>query len=490
MRNKLTLLFLLILGFSLTSCSNNEGVVNSPTPESEAKMGIESTQSSMDTTIDQSSTIKLNLYFYTNTNNNFTREVRLVARNNNEPLAQLALIELFKGPEGSTGAVSLSNKISLKKLEISLGTVNVYLNDDAFSGLSELDQVKARFAIYYTLNSIDGIQYVNVFVGNKEFGYKYKPFGTLKKYNIDTYKSEFINGEASNTQTVEKRNITLYFADKNGVYIVPEVRTVDISDNSYVISVVNELIKGPVDKTVAKGILTAGCGITSASVVTDNGVRTLVLRFKNLPKLAENSGLKSEELTYASIVYSVAGFLVDIDRVEIYSGNDIVFSQTTSGKSYFHSKELYSKYLGDQISLYFPDATKTQLYKISRTVFNGDSLDPTKILLELLKGPNSNETSLAQPIFPEGISDKDILSVQIEGDTIYVNFSSNFYNVLSQSNSNEFITAFSIVNTLCQIPGVDKVQFLMDGQKKEALIKKIKIYDPIYPDYGITNNSY
>jgi|GEM_PF-2608674 len=484
MRKKFIASILLILSFLLTSCTNYEEAHQSATATATNEV-------SATTSADALHNIKLNLYFYTNSTNNFTRESRIVKREGNEPLAEIALNELFKGPNDGNGAVPLAKNISLKSLEITQDTVNVYLNEGSFDGLDSLEQVKARFAIYYTLKDIEGIQYVNVYVGDSEPGYKYKPFGTLKKYNIDEYKSEFLNGIAATQQTVQKRNVTLYFADITGKYLLPEVRTITISDNSYVISIVNELISGPIDRTVAKGILTTDCGVTTANIDTTGGIRTLILRFKNLPKLAVTSGLKSENLTYASIVYSVTGFLVDIDRVVIYSGNSIVYAQTTSNtKTMYHTREMYSEYLGSQIALYYPDSTKKQLYKVMRAVYNGNAQDPYFLLTELFKGPNEDETNLAWPMLPQGITSSDILSVKIMGNTAYADFSENFYNVLEQNKGNEFTTAFSIVNTLCELPGVKKVQFLMNGQKRNVLADKIKILDPIYPDYGIINSTY
>lgn len=476
-------LILIVFSVTLTSCS--QAVEPTPTPYPTSTAIVDSSQNAI-----SSENIKLNLYFYTNTNNNFTREIRTIKREGNEPLAELALNELFKGPTTTNGAVPLANNISLKKLEISQDVVNVYLNDQAFDGLNSIDQVKVKFAIYYTLKDIQGIQYVNVYVGDSEKGYNYKPFGTLKKYNIDDYKSEFLGGVASTQQIVQKRNVTLYFSDKNGEYILPEVRTITISDNSYVISVVNELINGPVDKTAMKGILTSDCGITSANIDTTNGVRTLSLKFKNLPALANISGLKSENIAYASIIYTVTGFLVDIDRVIIYSNNEIVYSQNTAVRSQYHTRSTYSKYLGTQVSLYFSDSTKKQLYKVLRTVVNSEAQDPIKILAQLFKGPSSNETKSAWPILPKGISSKDIISTEIKGETLYLNLSENFYAKMKENSGNEFITTFAIVNTLCEIPGVKNVQFLMNGQKRDSLVDKIKISEPIYPNYGIINFTY
>ncbi len=480
MKNKFIAVVLMIMCFTLSSCTNNEGEALVATPISTTQ--TLQTQTKQD--------IEINLYFYTSTNNNFTRESRVVEREDNTSLAEIALTELFKGPTAENGVRLLSTNISLKKLEISEGTVNVYLNKGAFDGLSELDQVKARFAIYYTLKDLEDIQYVNVYVGDNAPGYNYKPFGTLKKYNLNDYKSEFLNEAASAEQTVQKRNVTLYFANQNGDYILPEVRTITINDNSYVISVIDELIAGPTDRTITKGILTSECQITTANITTVDGVRTLSLKFKKLPLLANTSGLKSEDITYASIVYTLTGFLVDIDKVVIYNGNDVVYTQVTAVKNIYHTRTMYSKYLGTQIALYYPDTTKKQLYKVLRTVYNGDAQNPVKVLTELFKGPNDKETSLAWPVLPQGITAQDILSVQIKGTVAYVDLSENFYTILQQNKSSEFITAFSIVNTLCDIPGVKKVQFLMNGQKRDLLVDKIKIANPIYPDYGIINFTY
>ena len=57
-------------------------------------------------------------------------------------------------------------------------------------------------------------------------------------------------------------------------------------------------------------------------------------------------------------------------------------------------------------------------------------------------------------------------SIMIRDNVCYVDFSKEFMNVQAEVNSE--IVIYSIVNTLCELSDVNKVQFTIDGEQREV----------------------
>ena len=94
----------------------------------------------------------------------------------------------------------------------------------------------------------------------------------------------------------------------------------------------------------------------------------------------------------------------------------------------------------------------------------------TKSVLEIIRGPLSSDTASAWPVITTGITQDDILSVQTYNDTVYVNLSQNFKEACADlSAKNEMLLVYSIVNTLTSMDGINKVQFLIEGEQVDEL---------------------
>ena len=88
------------------------------------------------------------------------------------------------------------------------------------------------------------------------------------------------------------------------------------------------------------------------------------------------------------------------------------------------------------------------------------------VLEQLIRGPITKD---AYPTIP---SDTKILSVSTKDGICYVNFDEGFlgqgYNVLEE------IPIYSIVNSLTEIPGINKVQILINGETNRVFQESIR----------------
>ena len=115
------------------------------------------------------------------------------------------------------------------------------------------------------------------------------------------------------------------------------------------------------------------------------------------------------------------------------------------------------------LKLYFTNADGTDFQIEDRVVeVNANQAREKTILEQLIAGP------LEKGYYPTVPADTKIRDVTTTKDGIcYVNLSQDFLTKTATANINDVVTVYSIVNSLCELEEVDKVQFLMEGEKIE-----------------------
>lgn len=130
-----------------------------------------------------------------------------------------------------------------------------------------------------------------------------------------------------------------------------------------------------------------------------------------------------------------------------------------------------------EVTLYFAnkkyaetgDESYKKLLTENRTIEYGNIPLEEAVVKELIKGPESDE--LSSPI-PSNIN---LLGVEVADGTCYVNFSQEG---LYGGSMQEDFTISQIVNSLLELDSVDRVQFLIDGEKAESLMGHFSISEP------------
>lgn len=134
-----------------------------------------------------------------------------------------------------------------------------------------------------------------------------------------------------------------------------------------------------------------------------------------------------------------------------------------------------------EIQLYFSDGKYTSLVPERRIIeipevrnFE-DWPKPIyeTILNELIKGPTRPDL---RPTIPEGTR---LLSVSVESGIAYVNFSKEIKTNHWGGSGREGQTVDSLFLSLIQVPRIEKVQLLIEGEKTETLAGHVGIDKPI-----------
>lgn len=131
-----------------------------------------------------------------------------------------------------------------------------------------------------------------------------------------------------------------------------------------------------------------------------------------------------------------------------------------------------------EVTLYFAnkeyietgDEDLEKLIEEKRSVeYEGEGLEEA-IFEELKKGPEKLES---ETVIRENIN---ILDIEVSGATAFVNFDGEN---LSGGSMEEIFIIDQITNTLFELDYIDKVQFLINGEKAESLMGHMDISEPI-----------
>ncbi|TYQ15923.1 UNVERIFIED_CONTAM: sporulation and spore germination protein [Acetivibrio alkalicellulosi] len=118
------------------------------------------------------------------------------------------------------------------------------------------------------------------------------------------------------------------------------------------------------------------------------------------------------------------------------------------------------------IVLYFSDYQAEFMVGEIRSVEIEESIEKT-IFEELKKGPESKEL---YSVIPEGTR---LLSVNTEDGICTLDLSQEFISNQPGGTAAESITINAIVNTFTELPDIDKVQLVIEGQIREVLVHQV-----------------
>jgi germination protein M len=181
------------------------------------------------------------------------------------------------------------------------------------------------------------------------------------------------------------------------------------------------------------------------------GIDEVLLRASIVKTLCQVEGIE-----YVEFFVEDTSLAIDGEAVGVMSS--LSFMDSIGGDGYTQDK---------YVTLYFADTSGTGMKEISTKLTYDMTVPLAKLLVEkLLEGPGGltdvNTSDFRQTI-PEGTV---LNSLTIRDNVCYVDFSREFENMQAEVTSE--IVIYSIVNTLCELSDVNKVQFTIDGELKEA----------------------
>lgn len=127
------------------------------------------------------------------------------------------------------------------------------------------------------------------------------------------------------------------------------------------------------------------------------------------------------------------------------------------------------------LTLYFADGDGEALVAEVRQVPGTSSIAKT-VVQELINGPKEVGNGRTIP------EETKLLNLDIINKVAYVNFSRDFVEKHWGGSTGELMTAYSIVNTLTELEGIQKVQIMVEGKKIETIVGHLDTSRPIARD--------
>ena len=240
----------------------------------------------------------LKIYFLNKTSTDIVTEDRVVDRSDDK-LLDLLIEEILKGPDSGKHMPVVGKNTVVKSKK----KTDTYLTIDfskEFLRESDTENMLSVYAVARTLCQVEKVTDVMVTVEGE-------PVKTPDGATIGYLKNNDINLE-NDTFTNDSKNITLYFAKKDGSGLAKEVRTIKITDTKPIEwYVVAELIKGPVNKDL-KGTLSKDTEL----MAVETAKSTCHITFKNFieKNMSKPDGFESE-----LAVYSVVNSLLELEDI-------------------------------------------------------------------------------------------------------------------------------------------------------------------------------
>ena len=453
---------------------------------------------------EQGRVIKPALYFLDSDKKRLVTELRPMTVNQGENPAEVVVRELLAGAQTQGLEPVSPGGIILDSVQIAANIANVYLSALP-AGTTFYEVYVLKSALANTLINFTDIDYVNVFFGNLEKGFEENPYGPQQKttediesaytkihksYIVETpEETPEIDEEDAQTEeaepVLESIDTVLYFLSAQGDYILPEVRTVTYEDGKYLEGIIAELKKGPADGETRNPCVPADLEFLNDPeiIVNDDGTVSAVLNFSKRPTPFAYEDIENEKYSYASIVYSLTGFIPNLKTVEIKVAGKPIYQEIYPAAM---SRQDFSGIMGGSITLYFLDEDSPLLIRVTRAVEQKEVWDARVWLSELIKGPAADEDARVWPAVRSGITSDDILDIYLNNETLTLDLSANFkQNCADLSAEREMLLVYSIVNTLTELDGVKRIQFLIEGERVETLSGGIYLYNEFVCNPGL-----
>ena len=126
------------------------------------------------------------------------------------------------------------------------------------------------------------------------------------------------------------------------------------------------------------------------------------------------------------------------------------------------------------LTLYFANAEGTDLTAEERVVeVNANQTREKTVLEQLIAGPEEKGSAATIPV---GTKIRDVTTT--DDGTCYVNLSEEFVLKHTGGEKEELLTIYSVVNSLCKLDYVDRVQFLIEGKKLDTFKDHLQFKTP------------
>ena len=394
--------------------------------------------------------------------------------------AQSILQALLEHPGNSrVGPIAGNVTLSLygaNPVEISGGVCTVDLSASALS-LSTQDLYTAALSIAATLCEMDDVDFVSLLIAGTPVAMDVGgnlPLGLLSTPAAQELPLLWEQLTARRTPVGElpahtplTATAALYFPLADGSGVAAEARRIAFTGQhpqQQVIALLSALsagadsLSGSADMPDLNSLLLFLPEITDL----DSGGRRVTLHFTANVK-DRIAAYCDPACMFAAITLTITSFVPSVQQVCILVGDGALTSlfSPALGSQLFPgalmNRQHFAPALMGQATVYVPEGRQLQAQTISLPYRSVTS--PRAVLLAMAD----------MGALPAGLTDADVLGLSVEGDTLLVNLSARYADVLRQSPEEQRLMAYALVNTLCEMLDARRVRFYFGGETVQSL---------------------
>ena len=376
------------------------------------------------------------------------------------------------------GQVSLS-LAGANPVEMSGGVCTVNLSASALM-LSKQDLYTVALAITATLCELEDIHHVNMLIAGSPIGMdisNHLPLGTLTPQlgqELPVLWEQMLSrrtpvGERA-ADTPLTATATLYFPLKDGSGIVAEPRRISFAGQhpQQLVTALLEALSSGAD--VLSGVAdmpNLSALQLFAPEITDleSGGRRVTIHLTTDALNRISAAGCDPACLFAAITTTLTTFVPSLQQVCILTGTNALTSLYSHqlGSMLFagavQTRQSFTHALMDTAVVYIPDGNTLTTQTLALPYRSATS--PRALLLYM--------ASPTVGALPASLTDADLLGLAIEDGTLLVHFSARYAQAIRESNMNQRLMAYSMVNTLCQTLGVRRVRFYFGGETIDTL---------------------
>ena len=394
------------------------------------------------------------------------------------------------------GALRTDRELDVSRdmdMEISRGVCTVNLASSALQ-LNYSDYYRLCLSISSTLCGLDEIRYVNVLTAGQSVPMDPAgrlPMGTLTGHTDENLSVLWEQMEARRTpqggdpnRTPLSAQATIYYPLAEGQGIACESRRITFEGqttgvlSSTLLDAMSEIVLSRTAEDDVPDLWEYMVHEPVASEMEEGG-KLITLSFRDdLPDLAERWHTDIASIA-AAVTLTLTTFVPGTAAVCFRVG-DIPVTEVNTGRFRVGTilgglmrRSVFEPFLTGSTEVYFE---KDGRLVLSEKAVDRDTADtPRAQLGALMQGPDSRETEkgLRSPL-PEDVKEDDLLGICAEEDTLLVNFSGRFRDLIEKHGpEREMLLCYAIVNTLCRNTGMKKVCFFFEGKQEETIAGEI-----------------
>lgn len=272
-----------------------------------------------------------------------------------------------------------------------------------------------------------------------------------------------------NTDITKQKKASVYYSNEQQSNLVKkDIDVSDVKSGELLEFLMQKLIEDPQEEGIKSALRT---GIKCLWIKRENNIVSVNLskEFYNEENMADILALGAIVKTICSVNF-VNYVNVFVENKPFTNSKGEEMGLMKDSDFVFDADALDSD--EENVTLYFSDQNGENLVTEVRRIKTPKGEVMEKLVMsELIDGPKKGNNIAT---IPPGTK---IISVETKDEVCFVNLSKDFVDKHPGGTSAENLTIYSVVNSLTELGNVNKVQFLIDGEKRE-IFKHLVFNEP------------